>query len=78
MTPATLQGGPMTRRVGVLRCVHPSPDAVILSEAKDLRSQHDHIFTAKHDHVRAQHRCAPASPGVNFDHAPSLTLSLPF
>ena len=34
MTPATKEG--MTRRVGVLRRVHPLPDAVILSEAKDL------------------------------------------
>ena len=63
--------------------LQPFKKPVILSEAKDLRRQHDRLFTIEHDHVRAQHRsetlsfegCAPACPGVNFTHALFLIFS---
>jgi hypothetical protein len=54
---------------------HSFSSVVILSEAKDLRRQRNRLFAVEQNHVRAQHRCAPASPGVSFTPAPFLTFS---
>jgi hypothetical protein len=57
------------------KIAYPLSRVVILSEAKDLRSQHDQGLAIKHAHVRAQHRCAPACPVVNFNPTLFLTFS---
>ena len=57
------------------KIAYPLSCFVILSEAKDLRSQHAQHFAVEHDHVRAQDSCAPTCPGVHFNPALFLTSS---